>query len=95
VSDDGRNIVIRPLAYVPEREIERYARARAFPIIPCRLCGSQDNNQRLAVKRMLEGWEREHPGRVASIFSALTQVEPAHLADTKLYDFASLTRKPQ
>lgn len=94
-SEDGRNIVIRPLAYVPEREIERYARARAFPIIPCRLCGSQDNNQRLAVKRMLEGWEREHPGRVASIFSALTQVEPAHLADTKLYDFASLTRKPQ
>ena len=94
-SEDGRNIVIRPLAYVPEREIERYARARAFPIIPCRLCGSQDNNQRLAVKHMLEGWEREHPGRIASIFSALTQVEPAHLADTKLFDFASLARQPQ
>ncbi len=87
--------MIRPLAYVPEREIERFARARAFPIIPCRLCGSQDNNQRLAVKRMLEGWEREHPGRVASIFSAMTQVEPAHLADPQLFDFASLARKPQ
>ena len=94
-SEDGRNIVIRPLAYVPEREIERYARVRAFPIIPCRLCGSQDNNQRLAVKRMLAGWEREHPGRVASIFSALTRVEPAHLADPRLFDFASLARDPQ
>lgn len=95
VSDDGRNIVIRPLAYVPEREIERYARARAFPIIPCRLCGSQDNMQRVAVKRMLTDWEREHPGRIASIFSALTQVEPAHLADPRLHDFASLVRAPQ
>ncbi|MBV6424637.1 MAG: tRNA-cytidine(32) 2-sulfurtransferase [Steroidobacteraceae bacterium] len=95
VSEDGRNIVIRPLAYVPEREIERYARARAFPLIPCHLCGSQDNMQRVAVKRMLADWEREHPGRVASIFSALTQVEPAHLADPRLFDFASLARRPQ
>ncbi len=94
-SDDGRNIVIRPLAYVPEREIERYARARAFPLIPCKLCGSQDNMQRVAVKRMLAEWEREHPGRVASIFSAMTQVEPAHLADPTLYDFATLPRRPQ
>ncbi len=95
VSEDGRNIVIRPLAYVPEREIERYVRARAFPLIPCHLCGSQDNMQRVAVKRMLADWEREHPGRVASIFSALTQVEPAHLADPRLFDFASLARRPQ
>ncbi len=95
VSDDGRNIVIRPLAYVPEREIERYARARAFPLIPCNLCGSQDNMQRVAVKRMLADWERAHPGRVAAIFSALTQVEPAHLADPRLFDFASLARRPQ
>lgn len=95
VAEDGRNVVIRPLAYVPEREIGRYARARAFPIIPCRLCGSQDNMQRLVVKRMLEDWEREHPGRVASIFSALTHVEPAHLADPRLHDFASPVRPPQ
>lgn len=94
-SDDGRNIVIRPLAYVPEREIERYARARAFPIIPCKLCGSQDNMQRVAVKRMLAAWELEQPGRVASIFSAMTKVEPAHLADPALFDFAALSRKPQ
>jgi tRNA 2-thiocytidine biosynthesis protein TtcA len=82
-SDDGRHVVIRPLAYVPERDIERYARARAFPIIPCHLCGSQENLQRVAVKRMLAEWEREHPGRVASIFSALCNVETAHLADPR------------
>src|SRR5690606_19340380 len=77
-SDDGRHIVIRPLAYVPERDIARYARARQFPIIPCKLCGSQENSQRLAVKKMLAEWEREFPGRIESIFSALRNVEPAH-----------------
>jgi tRNA 2-thiocytidine biosynthesis protein TtcA len=92
VSEDGRNIVIRPLAYVPEREIDRYARARQFPIIPCHLCGSQDNLQRVVVKRMLADWEREHPGRTASIFSALGAVEAEHLADRALHDFASLSR---
>jgi tRNA 2-thiocytidine biosynthesis protein TtcA len=89
-SDDGAHVVIRPLAYVPEREIERYARGREFPIIPCKLCGSQDNMQRTAVKKMLAEWEREHPGRVETIFSALRNVEPAHLADTALFDFKQL-----
>jgi tRNA 2-thiocytidine biosynthesis protein TtcA len=89
-SDDGRHIVIRPLAYIAERDIARYARGRGFPLIPCKLCGSQDNLQRNAVKAMLTAWEREHPGRVEAIFSALRHVEPAHLADTRLFDFAEL-----
>jgi tRNA 2-thiocytidine biosynthesis protein TtcA len=90
LSEDGRHIVIRPLAYVPEREIERYARARQFPIIPCRLCGSQENLQRMAVKKMLAEWERDYPGRTESIFSALRGVSASHLADTALFDFAGL-----
>jgi len=89
-SEDGRHIVIRPLAYVPEREIARYARARSFPIIPCTLCGSQPNAQRRLVGQMLEDWEREYPGRTESIFSALCNVQPGHLADRKLFDFAAL-----
>jgi len=90
LSDDGRHVVIRPLAYVAERDIERYARGRAFPLIPCKLCGSQDNMQRVAVKKMLADWEREFPGRTESIFSALRNVEPAHLADTRRFDFVGL-----
>ena len=90
LSDDRRHVVIRPLAYVAERDIERYARGRGFPLIPCRLCGSQDNMQRVAVKRMLAGWEREFPGRTESIFSALRNLEPEHLADTRRFDFAGL-----
>jgi tRNA 2-thiocytidine biosynthesis protein TtcA len=90
LSDDGRHIIIRPLAYVAERDIARYARGRGFPLIPCRLCGSQDNMQRVAVKKMLAGWEREFPGRTESIASALRHVEPAHLADQRLFDFAGL-----
>ena len=90
-SEDGRHIVIRPLAYVAEREIERYASARNFPIIPCDLCGSQENLQRAAVKRMLAAWEREQPGRIESLMTALRNVEPETLADTRLFDFASLT----
>jgi tRNA 2-thiocytidine biosynthesis protein TtcA len=89
-SEDGRHVVIRPLAYISEREIERYARAREFPIIPCNLCGSQPHLQRVAVKSMLEQWEREYPGRIESIFSALRNVEAATLADPQLFDFASL-----
>jgi tRNA 2-thiocytidine biosynthesis protein TtcA len=89
-SEDGRHIVIRPLAYVPERDIERYARARQFPIIPCQLCGSQESSQRVAVKRMLARWEREQPGRIESIFSSLRNVVPSHLADPGLFDFAAL-----
>jgi len=89
-SDDGRHIVIRPLAYVAESLIERYARARQFTIIPCKLCGSQDNAQRKETKRMLAEWERQYPGRTESIFSALCNVEPAHLADPRTFDFLGL-----
>jgi tRNA 2-thiocytidine biosynthesis protein TtcA len=89
-SDDGAHIVIRPLAYVAERDIERYARGREFPIIPCRLCGSQDNMQRVAVKQMLAQWERDFPGRTETIFSALRHVEAGHLADPSLFDFEQL-----
>jgi len=93
-SDDGQNVVIRPLCYVPEREIARYARARGYPIIPCTLCGSQPNLQREAIARMLEDWERANPGRVESIFNALCNVEPSHLADPDAFDFAGLERRP-
>ena len=93
-SDDGRHVVIRPLAYIAERDIARYARGRAFPIIPCNLCGSQQNLQRRTVKRMLAAWELEYPGRTESIFSALRNVEAAHLADRRLFDFAALAPGP-
>ena len=93
-SEDGRHIIIRPLAYVAERDIARYARGMAFPLIPCSLCGSQPNLQRNAVKAMLAQWEQAHPGRTQSIFSALCQVQPAHLADTRLYPFAQLRAEP-
>jgi tRNA 2-thiocytidine biosynthesis protein TtcA len=89
-SQDGRHIVIRPLAYIAERDIARYARGRGFPLIPCRLCGSQPNLQRNAIKQMLAVWEREHPGRIQSIFTALQQIEPATLADPRQFDFAGL-----
>jgi tRNA 2-thiocytidine biosynthesis protein TtcA len=89
-SDDGRHIVIRPLAYVAERDIERYAAVRDFPIIPCNLCGSQQNLQRVAIKKMIADWELNFPGRTESLISALRNVEPAHLADTALFDFAGL-----
>ena len=90
LSEDGRHVVIRPLAYLPERDIARYARGRGFPLIPCTLCGSQANLQRLAVKRMLADWERTQPGRTESIFSALRHIEPGSLADARLFDFAGL-----
>lgn len=90
LSEDGRHIVIRPLAYVPEQEIARYARGREFPIIPCLLCGSQENMQRVTVKNMLASWEREYPGRGASIFAALQSLAPEHLADPRHFDFAGL-----
>jgi len=90
LSDDRRHIVIRPLAYVSEREIERYARGRDFPIIPCKLCGSQDNMQRVAIKKMLAEWEQQFPGRTETIFSALRNVDAATLADPRVFDFAGL-----
>ena len=92
LSDDGSNVVIRPLCYVPEREIARYARAREFPVIPCTLCGSQPNLQREAIGRMLADWEREYPGRVDAIFTAICNVEASHLADPRIFDFAALER---
>jgi len=90
LSDDGRHVVIRPLAYCEERDLAAYAESRQFPIIPCNLCGSQDNLQRQAIKMMLRQWEKQFPGRVENIFAALQNVAPSHLADTALFDFASL-----
>src|SRR4051812_35709872 len=89
-SEDGKHIVIRPLAYVAEQDIERYARAREFPLIPCTLCGSQENMQRVEIKKMLRDWEQRYPGRVESIFSSLRNVVPSHLADPDTFDFSSL-----
>ncbi|HET6914311.1 MAG TPA: tRNA 2-thiocytidine(32) synthetase TtcA [Rhodanobacteraceae bacterium] len=89
-SDDGKHVVIRPLSYCREDEIAQYAAWRAFPIIPCNLCGSQENLQRKQVRRMLDQWEREHPGRSEIMFRALTNVAPSQLADLNLFDFASL-----
>lgn len=89
-SDDGRHIVIRPLAYVREADTMRYAAVKNFPIIPCDLCGSQENLQRKQIKQMLREWEKKFPGRVDNIFSALSTVVPSHLMDSKLFDFASL-----
>jgi tRNA 2-thiocytidine biosynthesis protein TtcA len=90
LTEDGEHIVIRPLAYCREKDIARYAAARDFPIIPCNLCGSQDNLQRKMIKEMLQGWERQWPGRLETIFSAVQNVVPSHLADTALFDFAAL-----
>ncbi|MFM1850290.1 tRNA 2-thiocytidine(32) synthetase TtcA [Betaproteobacteria bacterium LSUCC0115] len=90
VSDDGRHTVIRPLAYVEEEDLQAWAVHKAFPIIPCDLCGSQENLQRQQVKAMLKSWERQHPGRIESMFKALTNVKPSHLLDRALFDFASL-----
>jgi len=90
VSDDGRNIVIRPLAYVNELDLERWAAHRAFPIIPCTLCGSQENLQRVQTKQMLREWDRQYPGRVDNMFNAMANVVPSHLMDRNLYPFTTL-----
>lgn len=89
-SDDGRNVVIRPLAYCREKDIERYSRLREFPIIPCNLCGSQEDLQRQNIKMMLQAWDKQSPGRLENMFRALQNVVPSHLADTQLYDFNRL-----
>ena len=89
-SDDGKHIVIRPLAYCREKDIARFATIKQFPIIPCNLCGSQQNLQRQVIKDMLKGWDREHPGRIENIFAAMQNVAPSQLADTRLFDFAGL-----
>ena len=90
VSDDGRHIVIRPLAYVKEKDLAAYAKLRGFPIIPCNLCGSQPNLERQAIGEMLKDWDRKFPGRLDNLFAALTRVVPSHLADRTLFDFAHL-----
>ncbi|MFC7301762.1 tRNA 2-thiocytidine(32) synthetase TtcA [Cognatiluteimonas weifangensis] len=90
LSDDGKHVVIRPLAYVREADIEAYAQAKGFPIIPCNLCGSQDNLQRKQVKRMLQAWEQESPGRIETIARALGDIRPSQLSDPKLFDFLAL-----
>ena len=89
-SDDGRNVVIRPLAYCNEKDIQAYSDWQQFPIIPCNLCGSQENLQRQVVKDMLQEWDRKTPGRTESIFRSLQNVIPSQLADRNLFDFASL-----
>ena len=90
VSDDGRHVVIRPLAYVPEKDLVRWAEHRRFPIIPCTLCGSQENLQRKQVGNMLREWEKKHPGRLENMANALQNVVPSHLGDGTLYDFKGL-----
>lgn len=93
-SNDARNVVIRPLAYTRESDIAQYAAIHEYPIIPCNLCGSQDNLQRVQVRRMMDEWERNHPGRTQQIFKALQNVAPSQLADTQLFDFANLSTQP-
>lgn len=93
LSDDRQNVVIRPLAYCRETEIQRYSDLRGFPIIPCNLCGSQDNMQRQNIKAMLQQWDREHPGRVDMIFKALRNVDPSQLADVDLFPFRDLRQE--
>jgi tRNA 2-thiocytidine biosynthesis protein TtcA len=90
LSDDGQHVVIRPLAYCSEEDITRYAATRDFPIIPCNLCGSQPNLQRQAIKEMLSGWKKKHPGRIENIFRAIGHVSPSQLADHELFDFRNL-----
>lgn len=91
LSDDGRNVIIRPLAYCSEKDIEQFAEIKAFPIIPCNLCGTQENLQRKQIKQMLLDWEKIQPGRTAQIFSALQNIAPSQLADNSLFDFINLT----
>lgn len=93
LSDDGKHIVIRPLAYCREKDLAAYAKIKAFPIIPCNLCGSQPNLQRQAIKEMMRVWDKQFPGRLETMFRALQNVKPSHLADPALYDFKILQRQ--
>jgi len=95
VSDDGQHMVIRPLAYCKEPDLEEYAKLRQFPIIPCNLCGSQDNLQRQVVKNMLHEWEKKFPGRLATMFASLQRASPSHLLDPRQFDFANLKTQPE
>ncbi|CNI96152.1 tRNA 2-thiocytidine(32) synthetase TtcA [Yersinia aldovae] len=95
MSDDGKHVVIRPLAYCREKDIERFALAKEYPIIPCNLCGSQPNLQRQVIKDMLRDWDKQYPGRIETMFSAMQNVVPSHLNDHKLFDFKSITHDSQ
>ena len=95
VSDDGQHIVIRPLAYCKEPDLEEYAKLREFPIIPCNLCGSQDNLQRQVIKGMLQDWEKKFPGRLETMFASLQRMSPSHLLDPRQFDFANLKTQPE
>ena len=94
VSDDGQHIVIRPLAYCKEADLEEFSKMREFPIIPCNLCGSQDNLQRQVVKGMLQDWDKKFPGRLETMFASLQRTSPSHLLDPKRFDFAGLKTQP-
>jgi len=91
VTDDGAHVVIRPLAYCPEKDIARFARGMEFPIIPCNLCGSQENLQRQKIREMMEDWDRRYPGRTEAVFTAMQNIVPSHLADNAQFDFRGLT----
>lgn len=93
ISDNGEHIVIRPLAYCKEKDIEKYSQAKAFPIIPCNLCGSQDGLQRQVVKEMLQDWDKRFPGRIETMFQAMQNIVPSHLADKTLFDFAAISKE--
>jgi tRNA 2-thiocytidine biosynthesis protein TtcA len=90
LSDDGRNVVIRPMAYCREKDILRFSELQQYPIIPCNLCGSQENLQRQAIKQMFQGWDKMYPGRLENMFRAMKNIVPSHMVDTKLYDFEKL-----
>jgi tRNA 2-thiocytidine biosynthesis protein TtcA len=94
LSDDKQNIIIRPLAYCREKDINRFSAFKKFPIIPCNLCGSQENLQRVAMKKMLTAWDTQFPGRLETIFSSLQNIAPSQMADTQLFDFIGLKRDP-
>lgn len=94
LSDDGQQVVIRPLAYCAEQDIQRYATMKQFPLIPCNLCGSQENLQRKQIKQMLQAWEQDYPGRMENLLHSLQNVSPSHLADPQLFDFAHLASMP-
>ena len=97
VSDDGRNVVTRPLAYVAEPDLVRWAEHKEFPIIPCTLCGSQDNLQRVQIKAMIREWEKQHPGRIENVFTAMANITPSHMMDRQLFPFATIaaTGRPE
>lgn len=94
LSDDGRHMVIRPLAYCKEKDIETFSEIKEYPIIPCNLCGSQENLQRQVIKNMLQQWDKEYPGRTDTLFTSMQNIVPSHMADTNLFDFKDLSISP-